>query len=125
MSKKSEVAILNKTRSLIARGWCQDSWARDKKGLPTEEYGDKAVSWCLQAAIYRAARDAGHNAYPAVQIVKEILSKIPTAEGKSLLEWNDTPGRLKKEVIALLDVCLQKVGRAKGRPTTSEVKGSQ
>lgn len=63
---------------LEKRGWCQG------------EYQDSFGRCCLQGALLKARKDRGLFRTP-----------IPFYEPKAVL-WNDTPGRTKEEVIALL-----------------------
>lgn len=61
---KLAIDMLDKARGRVASGWCQEDWARDKKGnsLAREQLGQKQVrevicQWCLAGALYESYRE--------------------------------------------------------------------
>lgn len=55
--------LLIRARSLIARGWCRRTEARNLIGWPVPPTSKSAVSWCMSGALYAAAQLGNHAAY--------------------------------------------------------------
>lgn len=91
-------SVLLRTKELIDRGWCQDHFEI--------EVGGKTCL-CLASALSQAAKDldASPVFQDAVDKICDRLNHFPSLA--CLLDFNDTPGRTKEEVIALLESVLK------------------
>jgi len=90
--------VLIRTRELIEQGWCRNAWAKDKNGKVVDRMSNKACKFCLGGAFLRA-RDELNAPFELIDLEKRVL-KI---WARGTLSFNDAYGRLKQEVIALLD----------------------
>lgn len=86
-------------------GWVQGTEARDRDGNDVPPLDDQAVCFCLQGAIRRST--GGDNEFEKFRISNEkvqtvLNGKLGPAVPGTTWEWNDTPGRTKEEVIAVL-----------------------
>ena len=74
-------------------GWIQ--------GAPESEQG-----FCLQGALYNVYR-GHHDPWKLMQVTRQVQAVIfnngqPYHKWASISEWNDTPGRTKRQVLAVL-----------------------
>jgi dienelactone hydrolase len=84
---KTAQQIRNEAADLIERwGWVQG------------RFGNKAVGFCLGGAIYNVAGATDEETTQALNSVRSSLQWGNTP----LSDYNDTPGRTKAEVLALL-----------------------
>lgn len=90
------IAALTHARDTIEAGWCQG------RGVLVRSHGGTA--YCAVAAIAKASRsDSG---FAICALLRAIPEAAPTPLGyetKSIVRWNDTPGRTKEEVLAVFD----------------------
>lgn len=79
------VQVLKKAKKLISsrKRWCQDVFARTKKGYLTNSRSSNAVAWCAVGACRRAARGRTVLAYYA----ERTLNKV--CRGHSIMALND------------------------------------
>lgn len=87
-SKPKRPKILPST--LLKRGWCQGSFAKDVHGRACNEFDDDASSFCLLGASYKARTPYGWR-----DAVRKVIRTI------NISRWNDSPRRKKSEVIAV------------------------
>ena len=97
--------LLQETRKLVARGWCQGSDARDSQGASVQPWDGQAASWSLLGALVAAVE---HEAEVSGEMPLEELAAVlsPFADlvdVDSLAAWNDDPGRSQAEVVSVLD----------------------
>lgn len=123
--------VLEAARAVIARGWMQDGWyaarprpRRMRLLLADRSPGvDDVTRACLVAAVAVAAHRAGSRvdvlgeAGPALDAVWHALEEsrgravparaepqeVRVARLRELARWNDTPGRTREDVLAVLD----------------------
>jgi len=108
----SVVAVLAEARRLISEvGWTQDAMAR-AAGLLIDPMAPNADCFCSVGAIKRASGDTSDSAI-GHHGAWEALSR--TTNSESVMEWNDTPGRTKEEVLAAFDRAIAKASNGEGR----------
>lgn len=93
----TDADVLERAADLLEEfGWCQGAAARDEAGKSIVGTWERAVSFCHNGAIYRAACDLG------------VSSSLFDGRWERLIGdsdahlWNDVPGRTKQEVVARL-----------------------
>lgn len=92
---------LIKTRELIAAGWCQWSYAKDKDGLAVNFDDPEACKYCLTGAL--------NSVTPSLSTQRSVRDLLYTEAGEdSLAYWNDTEGRTQQDVLDLLDKVISK-----------------
>lgn len=91
--------ILAVARNLIAQGWTQKTYARDKDGRPTPFGGPAATCWCASGAVQHAAAD-GFRAREALRIFRTATGGWPVAP------WNDEPTRTQDGVLEAFDIAI-------------------
>ena len=84
-------------RALVEKGWCQAADARDAGGLECASRDAEAACWCLSGAIHRACDGLAED--DAWDVLASLVGDP--------VEWNDTPGRSKEEVLALFDKAIE------------------
>jgi hypothetical protein len=62
--------------------WTQGAFARNKDGVRTDYYAEKAVSWCLIGAI--------HKCYSDYEEINSIMNRILFTVGEKCYQYNDT-----------------------------------
>jgi hypothetical protein len=67
-------ALLIRARALVARGWCQETNARNFLGFRVSPYSRWATSWCPSGAI-RAAR-AGASGLDVDHAVRRLTAEM-------------------------------------------------
>lgn len=88
------IEVLLDAKELLNRGWTTKAFARDANGTPVPVMSERAVSFCLLAAISRAA---GRNSF----FCERIESVLCECISGSLADWNDRSTF--EEVIACID----------------------
>ncbi len=97
MSKKTQ-KVLDKAIDLLdKKGWCQNQFAKDKKGCSVAIGSKEAASFCVQGALLKAG--VNNLKFDTSLKVYNVLNQL-VPEG--YIEWNDEKGRTKEEVIDLL-----------------------
>lgn len=91
---------------LIERtGWAQGAAAYDRNGQVTHPSSDGACSFCITGALDRVLIDRGvdrlYVAERKLRICMELRSELPDIH-TTAVEFNDTVGRTKEEVLKLL-----------------------
>lgn len=91
--------ILSNAKTLLqTHGWTQSRFARRADDSECEWRDPDAVCFCLLGAVNRAAQDLGAEPYHRM-LAKEVLERfVPFG----IVGWNDTTGRTKEEVLAVL-----------------------
>jgi len=123
--------IIQDTRSLISKGWCQDSFAKDAEGGLAYIFDTNAVSWCFSGALHRARFDKGRSdLYTAAlrEVILETINDeydIATADKNpstecSLSTWNDEEGRKQQDVLDVLDAVARKLDEIIEKETVND-----
>lgn len=95
--------ILVETRKLIEQGWIQGVNARNEYGASVASGSPDATCWCLQGGLLRVARDLNKSGRD-IMLVADVLDNTALLRGSNdLVNYNDTPGRTKDEVLQLID----------------------
>ena len=86
--------IYNEAAKLIEKGWNQETYAEDERGVDCDSNSKNAVSWCVLGALSYAAQLNGF--YLPQDLVTYLEPK------QSLANWNDDPSRTQEQVVKLL-----------------------
>jgi hypothetical protein len=107
-------ALLIAAREKLISGWCQGYFCEDKngagidrKGQPIDPRSNVAVSFCLVGALQACEAlqkdQKGHT--PEYNAACTLLAEhIKFSPGT----WNDTPGRTKEEVLAVITAVIER-----------------
>ncbi|MEZ0212485.1 MAG: hypothetical protein ACAH27_05975 [Xanthobacteraceae bacterium] len=91
---------LRTARALIAKGWTQEAWAEDVRGVSCGSRMADAVCYCPEGAIAAAIgmhpADAQYS--PEAQALTDAIGGL--GDPSEIPSWNDAPGRIKEEVLA-------------------------
>ena len=102
LKPEDELTVLEQTRALIDRGWCQIDYAQDEEENPLYVYSPpEPTYWSLAGALWDTAQRAriGQD-YPILAGKLRAFLSDPRQE---LEDFNDLPTTTKQDVIALLD----------------------
>lgn len=91
-------AVLVAARALVAKGWCQDVYARDADGREVDPKSSNAVAWCALGAL-RAVSGRWQNTIRLVELGLKM----------GLTNFNDEPGCTQERVLALYDEAIAKL----------------
>ncbi len=96
MSKPIEAQVLERALLLLNKGWVQDSFAEDKKGLEVSPLSKSAVSFCAVGAIRRAVFDVTGKKNP--ELVTAVERGVCKSEGitSRVVEMKGTVVRIVK-----------------------------
>jgi hypothetical protein len=101
--------ILIAARALITRPehWTQGAYRRDTNG--NKLHRDRgAVCWCPEGAIsYVATDDSSRGALSAAD---DLLADAAGVERGMFTDWNDDPRRTHAEVLAVMDLAIERAG---------------
>jgi hypothetical protein len=89
---------LRVARALVAKGWTQEVFARDRRGKEVRTAERSAACWCAYGAVIRA--DAEYDGYV-------YLSRAIGLTGQLISQWNDEPTRTQQEVLAAFDRAIE------------------
>lgn len=95
-------AKLDEARALIERGWCQKLDAMNTGGTEADPLSESATCFCINGALFRAARNRGDRDYIDLEPFLECAIGLdPSApyEMSPVIDWNDAPERTQAEVI--------------------------
>jgi len=87
--------ILAEVRNLIAKGWTQNTWARDKRGIEVSPMSGDACKFDVSGAFMHVMDDLDEGSVLACELCEKVEVE-PT-------NFNDHPLRRKSEVLKLLD----------------------
>lgn len=89
---------------LLQKGWCQGDYALSENGGCVSHTSPNAAQFCLLGAICACYQGEARE-----QAVHKVANQIPrefhrmrVKEGAILVRWNDTEGRTRPQVVALL-----------------------
>lgn len=100
-AKNWELTALLKIRALLQKGWTQGHNAITKNGDGITCNSPHAASFCLNGALRRVT---GSNAKQELKLYRTIESHLG---GKTVVGYNDTPGRTKQEVLTTLATVIE------------------
>ena len=96
--------LYNQAAALIAKGWTQGVYSRDKEGNSCDPGEKSAVSWCLSGALLLASDLSAFSS--GLREVRSYLGlKVAVAT------WNDNPGRTQRDVVKLLKNAARRAAR--------------
>lgn len=106
--------ILRRTREILAkRGvWIQGDWGRTKEGNDVPPCTPEAVQFCLDGAICRATCELtdttvkrSYQSPASAAAARRLRASFDRGvDGRpSVIEFNDTPGRSRADILAALD----------------------
>lgn len=101
------IDVLKRMRTLLRKGWTQKTSARGRTGRPVKSESPRAVSFCLIGAESRAGHDLGFEQFN----LTSFLLRSCTPDGDRV-GFNDTDGRKKSEVLAVVDCAIKKAQAA-------------
>jgi hypothetical protein len=93
-------------RRLIERGWTQHADARAADDSVVHPCDGRAVSWSLLGALVAAVEHVagGEGEHAAIaQLARTCVLLADIVDTDSLERWNDTPERVRDDVLAALD----------------------
>lgn len=103
ISKKKVNEVLERSAELVAKGWCQGSYAKDKNGERCHFTDRRAKSFCLSGAINKITNElVGNDDYKLAYRVTLTLGENLSAEAEAPSSWNDSPDRTQQEVVDML-----------------------
>lgn len=108
MSEERMIEIIREARKILSENdWCQNHFAKKADGTPIMVYCKDACQFCIQGALRRAANGNDTEYYKGTdQIITEINKRLRV----NAIQFNDTLGRTKEEVLHLLDNALESFG---------------
>ena len=109
----NSVEILEGAIETIKQGWVQSSLAIDSSGKEVDPTDSAAVRWCILGSLRKAAQIDGDtwnhafssDLFPEWNRARQVLYDVL---GMSLAEWNDRPGRIREDVLVVLNEALDK-----------------
>lgn len=110
--KSQVVAVLEKARVLIKKGWTQGRYAADKNNQTTPFYTNEASKFCVLGALSRAGMEIYITPYDE-KAVENIIRNCLPSNSVGLASYNDEPKRKKSEMVALLTKAIEKVKKTK------------
>ena len=120
MSEKAKTEdvrkCLERARSLLGRGWCRGTYARDGRGNPLEFYQRGAVEWCFVGAVYKACKemklfetDASSKAESAVLDAAMSMGIPVSKTSRCGILFNDHVVQDKSQLLGCLDSAIEKL----------------
>lgn len=100
-SKYKLDAMLDEVDQYICKGWTQGTFARDEEDRECSVNSVNACKWCLIGALTAATYvKYNHNEYKEATILLQeaIKTLYPDIKNTALAQFNDTLGRLRKDV---------------------------
>lgn len=108
---RAALAVARESGRVVEGGWCQGSYAKDVKGVPTAVGDEGAQCFCSEGAMMRAGINLRRGADPdylaltdteraTVYIaVERTLAKVIGVEDMQIPTWNDKPHRVQGDVV--------------------------
>ncbi|MTD92860.1 hypothetical protein GIW81_00770 [Hyphomicrobium sp. xq] len=95
-SLRAELLDLRAIRGLIARGWCQGTYAETRDRAERGNYRHAtAYAWCLAGASFATDADICVD-----DRLRALIREDTACDG--MVDWNDDPHRTQGEVLALI-----------------------
>ena len=99
--------ILTEAYALIERGWVQGWDARNRYGKMVQALTPDACAWCLTGALTKAATHLHLREEDRQRAYELVAAALPTGESRFVVVFNDSPGRTKEQVLAVLDDAIE------------------
>lgn len=123
-TKQRAIEMLSRIRARLQQGWIQGPCAVDKYGQAVLVDSKDACGWCLIGSLWAEKRRPGIRAYQIAhsalnQAVEASRFKISHDQGPSLfaarspINFNETPGRRKRDVLTIVERARQLVRAGK------------
>ena len=101
-------AVLENGRDLVAQGWTQGAYARDRAGEPVHPWNAQARAWSVLGAI--VCGDETHQGrVPIGMLAYAVMAVGDVLDTASLDGWNDMPGRTQADALAAFDAAIASV----------------
>lgn len=102
------ISLLRNARVRIQKGWCQNSYAKTADGVGWDHTDSAAYSFCIAGAML-AHKDNACEIDPTYLVAKSLLFRIiPYWERRGLAVWNDHKDRTQADVLAVIDLAIEK-----------------
>ena len=107
------IDVLKRMRTLLRKGWTQHAAAVTERGRVVPTVSPQAARFCLVGAEMRAAYDLG--VYDLKQRTEKLIRRrIRSRSGQDgIADYNDTKGRKKSEILAVVSCAIEKAGEKK------------
>ena len=110
---ENRLALLRRTRALLAQGWTQRVWARRAPdGVPLAPNDPRAGCWCLTGAMRKALDEAK----PTASALRgwagptDYLCALLSFRGyDDAHDWNDDERRTQRSVLARVDKAIAQI----------------
>ena len=103
LTKLQKAGYFRQAREVLNNsGWCQGTLALDAEGNTCVVSSPQAVSYCLMGVIRKVTGNVliDHKLFNVIGIYLTESGMMYTG---SVLNYNDVPGRIKEEIMELLD----------------------
>ena len=106
----SVLKALEKARSLVKRGWCQQLEARTDDGEKCSPFSDEATYFCAIGSMIRASKfdfekdwitGTPCKNYPLFMEMEKVFKKVN--DTGQIVTWNDHPTQTKENVLSAFD----------------------
>ena len=97
--------ILRNGHDLVARGWTQGSDARDRNNDPVHPWSADARSWSILGALI-CGDETHQGRVPIDQLALAAVILAGALDARSLVKWNDEPGRVQADAVAAFDAAI-------------------
>lgn len=100
ISKARRDGLLEKAKSVLARGWCKIHQAENSEGKPTGISASDAVSFCVYGAVGFVCPDAD----TARQVREYLQDVLEWRTGwREVANWANDPRRTHEQILELFD----------------------
>ena len=102
-------------RSLIAKGWCQKSYARKKDGSSCHMSDPNACQWCLCGTLILSKMYSTQLSEAMRKVLNQrmepnLIAKTPGLHSR-ILAWNDDVATNQQEVLDVIDEVIDQIMR--------------
>jgi hypothetical protein len=104
MPNEQLIQDLKTTRSNVEKGWVQGAFAKKADGETCESANPEACCFCFAGAAINATSDE----LPGEARWYTLARTLEAVVGGSLITFNDTEGRTQHEVLAAIDMAIEK-----------------
>ena len=118
MTKEEEIKVLEGTKEIIKKGWCQGAAARDARGRSVNSSSAIACTWCLTGAIEKSLQEnfklSWYNGKDS--ILPKISSLLPPERSEPVIrsdqfdvvvDFNDNHATTKEDVLNILSKVIE------------------
>jgi hypothetical protein len=112
--------LIENARTLVRRGWCQGTCARDDRGAPVVPWSGSAAAWSAMGALtkewYEKVEQGAVEWSVALTAFRYAGVALAEAVAVGPQTWNDDEDRTSREVIAALEHAARTVRARSGTP---------